>query len=204
MRSLPKILSLAIILAGCGAAQAADDANFAKTVFANPAPNAKSRACFVRRYDAQHMAQHPKQHVRDIMLLVGREKFEDEPGGLRWQFKLSAHFTDRKGRYESDGDCSTVAPDASGAATRLHCSVACDGGDMSMTPAADSPNATARFGSLRYWKAGSPESAGADDTIGDGDDQLFQMERAELLDCAPLLSKKERQQLLGRKTRSGA
>lgn len=118
MRKLPTILSLAaIILAGGGAAQAADDTNLAKTILADPAPTVKSRACFLRRYDAQHMAQHPKQRVTDMMLLAGREKFEDGPGGLRWQFQLSAHFTNRKGRFESSGDCSAQGPDANGAAT---------------------------------------------------------------------------------------
>lgn len=38
----------------------------------------KSHACFVRRYDANQMAQHPKQKVSTMRLLVIAEAAEDK------------------------------------------------------------------------------------------------------------------------------
>ena len=196
-------LSLAIVAASlaCGSARAADDAAFATSIFNETTPSPKSRACFVRHYDAPHMAQHPKQKVTDMMLLVGREKNPDEPG-LRWQFQLSTHFTDRKGRYESGGDCSVGGADANGkvVANRLSCMVDCDGGDILVTAGADPKSVTARVDGLRVWRAGmTMEDAGADDVIAGADDKNFRLERADISECTPLLPKKERERLLSRK-----
>jgi hypothetical protein len=193
-------LSLALVAASlaCGSARAADDSAFAASIFNEPAPSSKARACFVRHYDAPHMAQHPKQKVTDMMLLVGREKSPDEPG-LRWQFQLSTHFTDRKGRFESGGDCSAGGADGK-PANRLTCMVECDGGDILVTNGVDAKSVTARVEGLRIWRAGKTmEDAGAEDVIAGADDKNFRLERADIAECTPLLPKKERERLLSRK-----
>jgi hypothetical protein len=45
------------------------DADFAKRMFAGTVPSPKAYACFVRTYDAAHMAQHPLQKVTVMKLL---------------------------------------------------------------------------------------------------------------------------------------
>ena len=187
-------------LFACGAAHAAEESSFAKTVFADPAPGAKARACFVRHYDTQHMAEHPRQKVTDMMLLVGREKDPDEPG-LRWQFQLSTHFTDRKGRFESGGDCTlgAMGEDGKTVADRLVCDVDCDGGEALVTNSADGKSIMTRVERLRIWRAGAAQDESAYDSIVGADDKLFKLDRADISECTPLLPKQERERLLRRK-----
>jgi hypothetical protein len=58
----------AAILTGVGSSQAEDNidsakaAAFDKRIFAGP-PAEKTHACFARRYDANHLAQHRRQKV---------------------------------------------------------------------------------------------------------------------------------------------
>src|SRR5205085_12170169 len=56
----------------------AREAAFDKRVFAG-AIGKKASACFVRRYDASHLAQHPKQKVAAMKLLVTAENHPKEP-----------------------------------------------------------------------------------------------------------------------------
>src|SRR5688572_13724165 len=59
----------------CHAQEAVDKAKataFDVRMFAGPL-NQKTYACFVRRYDASHLAQHPKQKVSAMKLLVTAE-----------------------------------------------------------------------------------------------------------------------------------
>ena len=65
-----------VSLAGVGHAQDGIDkakaAAFDNKMFAGPIGQ-KTYACFVRRYDASHLAQHPKQKVSAMKLLVTAE-----------------------------------------------------------------------------------------------------------------------------------
>ena len=56
----------------------AREAAFDKRVFGGPIGN-KAVACFVRRYDASHLAQHPQQKVSSMKLLVTAENHPKEP-----------------------------------------------------------------------------------------------------------------------------
>jgi hypothetical protein len=185
---------------GCVPVRAADDAALAKAMFADPAPNAKSRACFVRRYDRAHMAAHPRQTVADMMLLVSRESYRDGPG-LRYQFQLSMHFAHRKGRFESSSDCSQRATgeNQESPATRIFCPIACDGGDIAVTPSLDSRTALAQVDHLRVWRPGSQFEGMADGAIEGDEDKALLLERVELSACAPLLPEAERVKMLSRK-----
>ena len=46
------------------------DIDYAKRMFADSAGKPKAYACFVRWYDAEHMAQHPLQKVSVMKLLL--------------------------------------------------------------------------------------------------------------------------------------
>ena len=193
------LFAFATLLAGVGAASA-DETSFMKSIFADPAPTAKSRACFVRHYDAQHMAQHPRQEVTDMMMLVGREKFADD-SDVHWQFQISTHFTNRKGRFESGGDCSVATTDYNGKPIpeSLRCGVDCDGGDVVIRNEADRKSITGRVDRLRVWRAGTAPEEGAQDAFAGGDDKLFRLDRADASECSPLLPRSERERLLSRK-----
>ncbi len=54
--------------------KAEEKAQFDKRMFGKePAPKAKTYACFVRRYDADHLARHPHQKVTRMKLLFTSE-----------------------------------------------------------------------------------------------------------------------------------
>ena len=192
IRSIVLSLGAFWLVFGSAPVRAADDGALAAAMFAEPTPTATSRACFVRRYDGAHRAAHPRQRVADIMLLVGREAYPDEPG-LRWRFQLSTHFTHRKGRFESSGDCRPggMGENPASPATRIICAVACDGGDIEITPSTDSRSALAQVDHLRIWRPG-PQIEDSNDAIDGDDDRTFRLERADISACAPLLPKAER------------
>ena len=89
-----------------GTARADDAANaeaFAKRMFAGKvADKGKSYACFVRRYDAAHLRQHPQQKTTAMKLLVSAEMVPEdkEPN---YSFALGVTFRARKGHFETIG-----------------------------------------------------------------------------------------------------
>lgn len=64
-------------------------------------------ACFVRRYDAAHLAQHPKQKVRAMKLLVTAEKPPEEET-TNHSFRLGVQYRHRPGKFDSSGSCGHV------------------------------------------------------------------------------------------------
>jgi hypothetical protein len=80
------------------------DAAFAGRMFAGAGPKAKNYACFVRRYDADHMVEHPRQKVSVMKLLITAEHVLDDPV-LEYSFQLGVNFRDRPGNFDSSGDC---------------------------------------------------------------------------------------------------
>ena len=96
-------LAAIIVAVSAGAGHARDD-GIAKTsadafdarMFAGP-PGNKAYACFVRRYDAGHLAQHPRQKVSAIKLLVSAEIPPDQET-TNYSFRLGFKYRHRRGR----------------------------------------------------------------------------------------------------------
>ena len=110
--------ALAAAAGFAGEAAMADDSPdiaFSKRMFAGSAPQPKGYACFIRRYDAAHMAQHPLQKVTVMKLLITAEMVPDDKV-LEYSFRLGVNFRDRPGDFDSSGDCGhaavTKTPDA--------------------------------------------------------------------------------------------
>src|SRR4051812_48730138 len=59
-------------------------------MFTKP-PGKKAYACFVRRYDADHLARHPKQKVNAMKLLVTAE-FAPEEKITNYSFRLGLKY----------------------------------------------------------------------------------------------------------------
>ena len=91
-------LVTAVFLAAFGGAAHAEDADdireaskaeagtFNARMYAG-APGNKAYACFVRRYDAEHLARHPKQKVASMKLLISAE-MDTEDKQLHNSFRL--------------------------------------------------------------------------------------------------------------------
>ena len=129
-----------------------------------------SAACFVRTYDASHLASHPKQNVRDMRVYV-KATGEDREGA--YDIQVGVHFREVKKRFDVVGTCTK---DATNAAS-LHCGVDCDGGSFGIRQKdenallIDIPDGASLIDS-RTPKARFGE-----------DDKVFRLDRAPVSDC---------------------
>src|SRR5689334_8878181 len=106
--------------------RAAADAFDARLFAAAPgnAPGKKAYACFVRHYDADHLARHPKQKVSAMQLLVTAEIPSDEKM-LSYSFRLGVNYRQRPGDFDSSGYCNHATAADTGKEIRFDCGVDC-------------------------------------------------------------------------------
>jgi hypothetical protein len=73
-RALPAAVLAALVLAGANftarAQEPKEDEAFQQRLFGRALDGGQIHACFSRVYDAAHLAQHPRQNVRTMLLLV--------------------------------------------------------------------------------------------------------------------------------------
>lgn len=171
------------------AAQADPSAQYAKRIFAGHFDaKGKSFACFARRYDAAHLARHPKQTVKRMILLVSAESVPEDKK-LNYSFGLRFGFRDRKGTFDSAGDCGHVGP-AENAADRLQlgCGVDCDGGGLSAELVNNDKQLRVSIDSIAIWNSKSEGDIDDRDGFNGGaDDRVFLLERTGLDACRPLM-----------------
>jgi hypothetical protein len=114
--------AITIVLASTGLAAAASDtpvtpaekAEFDKRMFGvEPAAKAATFACFVRKYDPDHLARHPYQKVTSMKLLYTSELFEGNTA-LDQHFRLGVTFRNKRGAYDSSGSCNHFRSEENG------------------------------------------------------------------------------------------
>jgi hypothetical protein len=202
VRVLPLLAAAAI----CAAmpARADDrqaDLDFARRMFAGNVPDPKAYACFTRRYDAAHLAQHPLQKVSVMRLLITSEKDSDVPV-LEYSFRLGVNFRDRAGDFDSSGGCGH-APALKGADTSdvpaedrmirpagidFACNVDCDGGGIAISLADNDRSVILRLDHIRIWKGTDADDAAIRSLEGGADDKIFRLDRSSLNECAALVT----------------
>ncbi len=167
-------------------------------MFAGAPLHAKNYACFVRRYDAEHLAQHPLQKVSVMKLLITAEQVPDEPV-LEYSFRLGVNFRDRPGNFDSSGDCGR-APSIKGPdddtppedrvmlpdGIDFSCGVDCDGGGITVNLAHKDAAVIVKLERVRIWKGKNPDEAAESSLQGGADDKVFRLDRTSLNDCAEL------------------
>jgi hypothetical protein len=146
-------------------------------MFAGP-PGPKSYACFVRLYDANQMAQHPKQKVSAMKLSVTAEA-EDKTIDLGFRYR---HCADS---FDSSGHCSRIVAENSGGEIRLGCGVDCEGGGIEVAMK-DHRSALIRLERIRIWERNKVDDDVGDDLVAGADDRIF--ERADLHECSELVT----------------
>jgi hypothetical protein len=119
-------------------------------------PGNKAYACFVRRYDAEHLARHPKQKVALMKLLVSAE-FDSEDKQLHNSFRLGFKYRHRSGDFNSGGSCSHVVFVKDGNDVRLGCGVDCEGGSIGVALSKDDKSAVVRLVRVRVWQNNRPD-----------------------------------------------
>jgi hypothetical protein len=182
--------------ANTGLADDSPDVAFAKRMFAGSAPQPKGFACFVRRYDAAHMAQHPKQKVTVMKLLITAEMVPDDKV-LEYSFRLGVNFRDRPGDFDSSGDCGhaavTKVPDNAEtvipAGVDISCGVDCDGGGVTVSLANNDASLIVKpIDRIRIWKGKNPDESAATALNAGADDKVFRLDRTKLDECTPLVA----------------
>src|SRR5690242_9239621 len=116
MKSAALILALtmAVLLPQTAFAQDTDDvdkaraAAFDKRMFGGPIGK-KSVACFARSYDASHLAQHRKQKVSAMKLMITAEKTPGEP--VNYAYKVGVQLRGKPGHFDGGSSCSHMVDD---------------------------------------------------------------------------------------------
>ena len=191
MRSLWFAAAIASIV-GINAGHAEDGIDKARAdaldsrMFAG-APGKKAYACFVRRYDSDHLSRHPKQKVATMKLLMTAEIPSDE-NVLNYSFRLGVKYRHRTGNFDSSGGCGHVMAEDTGKEIHFGCSVDCDGGGIDVALSKDDTSAIVRLERVRIWQHNKPDEDAGDDLVAGADDKIFRVDRTELRECAELVT----------------
>jgi hypothetical protein len=157
---------------------------FDTRVFAGPIRN-KASACFVRRYDASHLAQHPKQKVRAMKLLVTAENRADEP--TSYAYKVGFQFRNRPGNFDGGSSCGHMIDEDGNKDIRFTCDINCGGGGLDIALSKDNKSAIVHLEVIGIWDRKHPDR---DEEIfeGSGDDKVFRVDRVDNGECAELFT----------------
>lgn len=147
----------------------------------------KAYACFVRRYDADHLARHPRQKVAAMKLLVSAE-YEEEDKNLHHSFRLGVKYRHRSGDFDSSGSCSHVIAQEKSDEVRFGCGVDCDGGGIEVALSNDDKSAIIRLESIRIWQNNKPDDEAEHALVAGADDKIFRLDRTTTTDCASLVT----------------
>lgn len=193
MRHILLIAALAGLSLACAElSHAQDDVDKARAdafdtrLFAG-AVGSKAYACFVRRYDADHLARHPKQKVAAMKLLMTAEIPEGE-NALGYSFRLGVKYRHRAGDFDSSGYCNHAVAEDNGGEIRFACGVDCEGGGINVALSKDDKSAIIRLERISIWQNNRPDDEAEDSLVAGADDGIFRLDRAEAAECAALVT----------------
>ncbi|WP_063690757.1 hypothetical protein [Bradyrhizobium stylosanthis] len=160
---------------------------FTARVYAGPTGD-KAYACFVRRYDAEHLARHPKQKVASMKLLISAET-DKEDKQMHNSFRLGFRYRHRSGDFDSSGSCGSHAVLLSdGAEVRMGCGVDCEGGGIEVGLSKDNKSAIIRLVQIRVWQNNKPDDEAEHALVAGADDKIFRLDRTDTSECASLVT----------------
>jgi hypothetical protein len=172
----PLACAAALLAVSSLPALAASDKDLA--LFGKDPGKGKAYACFIRHYDATHLAAHPKQNVGDMTLFVNSSI--DADGGRQYELEIGVHFRKRPTLFQLSGACGGSA----GGKTALSCGFDCDGGRIDVRVKDAQSILVSIPDGARTWDPSSSEDPPADAKFGT-DDKLFRLDRTSLHDCLP-------------------
>jgi hypothetical protein len=155
-------------------------------MFVKP-PGEKAYACFVRRYDPDHLARHPKQKVSAMKLLMTAE-IPPEEKAINYSFRLGVKYRHRPGDFDSSGFCNHVVAEDAGNEMRFGCGVDCDGGGIGVALSKDDKSAIIRLERVRIWQNNNPDEEAGDSLVAGADDKIFRLDRTDTRECASLVT----------------
>jgi hypothetical protein len=195
-------LVVAFGLAGANVAARAggskEDEAFQKRLFGRSLDSKPIHACFSRVYDTGHLAQHPQQNVRTMLLLVKGDSDSDGPSyGLR----VGVTFRKSSVHFESAGDCNSIHDntDADGSAGVAHCGVDCDGGSIDVAIKDAKSVLVSIPDGARIWRPGNDEGEPGNSRKRFGaDDKVFRLDKVALTQCLRLADDNKEKAMLRR------
>lgn len=159
---------------------------FNARMYAGP-PGSKAYACFVRRYDAEHLARHPRQKVASMKLLVSAET-DAEDKQLHNSFRLGFKYRHRSGDFDTSGSCHHVVFVKDGNEVRLGCGVDCEGGGIGVALSNENKSAIVRLAQVRVWQNNRPDEDAKQSLVAGADDGIFRLDRTDPSECASLVT----------------
>ncbi len=192
MRQTPILIAAFVsLLASAAVAQpdreAAKMRDFAQRMFATKSLDQKPAACFVRTYDAAHLARHPKQTVTAMKMLIAGETLE---GGssISYSYKLGVNFRNRNGDYASNYDCGYPEVSDAKLGAEVSCHDGCEAGGIVIALARNSKAIIVKLESVAVWLADKPQDESAQfEFKGGADDRVFRLERVDMENCKSLI-----------------
>jgi hypothetical protein len=103
--------------------------NFVRRVLGSLPGDKPATACFVRTYDAAHLAAHPQQKVRQVLFLFRASEIQED-NFVSYTFITGFRVKGRAGRLDTSGSCGHARLEGEGPITHLNCGVDCDGGGV--------------------------------------------------------------------------
>jgi hypothetical protein len=200
MNILTALTLLAALVAAAPLAHADDDGldparakAFDTSVFGGPVGD-KASACFVRRYDASHLAQHKKQKVTAIKLLVSAENHVGEPAS--YAYKAGFQFRNRAGNFDAGSGCGRIEDGAK--VIHFTCDGDCGGGGIDIAMSKDNKSLIVHLETIPIWDRKHPDR---DQQLLEAgtDDKVFRVGRVDNSECAELLPGKKELASLQRK-----
>lgn len=195
---MKSFLVAAVFLAALGGAAHAEEADdireaikaeaetFNARMYAGE-PGNKAYACFVRRYDAEHLAHHPKQKVASMKLLISAE-MDTEDKQFHNSFRLGFRYHHRSGDFDSSGSCHHAVFTKDGTEIRLGCGVDCEGGGIGVALSKDDKSAIVRLARVRVWQNNKPDDDAELSLVAGADDGIFRLDRTDNKECASLVT----------------
>ena len=180
---LPLAASLILLASLAGAAEAAAESGaFIQKFLGRPLAAGVNYACFARVYDAQHLAAHPRQNVRDMELLATI----DAKDPTYYSLQLGLHFRKGKQFRTTGADCRAVA-DEQANTTTVECSADCEGGSVDIKLKDDGSVWLTFPDNGSIWSPNEPGDPVVKPTGLGADDRLFRLDRAPGAQCVPLV-----------------
>ena len=156
---------------------------FDARVFGGPIGD-KAPACFVRRYDPSHLAQHPKQKVSTMKLLVIAENHPKEETG--YAYKVGVQFRNKPGNFDGGSHCGHMVDEDGKKDIRFTCDVDCGGGGLEIAMSKDNKSAIVHLDVIGVTDRKHPKRD-AVTLEGAADDKVFRVDRVDIAECAVLM-----------------
>jgi hypothetical protein len=178
---------LALTAALSGAPAAAQELKkegeaFQQRLFGRVLDKKPIHVCFSRVYDAAHLAQHPRQNVRTMLLLVRGNTEESTPS---YELRVSVTFRKSGSHFESAGSCGSIHDADKGGSGIAHCGVDCDGGQIDVSIKDEKSVLLSIPEGARFWRAGSDNDTDQRKRFG-ADDKVFRLDKTALTECLGL------------------